>query len=66
MRPDDLPTEEIIKVFIIPEKYLKTLKWSKDSEDYIKDLVAGNIRAFFVWLFEHDFISSLGSYVEGD
>ena len=34
-------------------KYIKTLKWSKDSDDYIKTLVIGNIRGFFQWLYRN-------------
>jgi hypothetical protein len=56
MKPDDLTTEEAIAVFSLTEKYIKTLKWSKDSDDYIKTVVIGNVRGFFMWLYKNDFI----------
>jgi len=40
----DEQTEKEIAIFSLTEKYIKTLKWSKDSDDYIKTLVIGNIR----------------------
>ena len=66
MNPDNLSTEDAIATFALTEKYIKTLKWSKGTDDYIKTLVIGNIRGFFMWLFKNDFISPLGSYIEGD
>ena len=48
----DEQTEKEIAIFSLTEKYIKTLKWSKDSDDYIKTLVIGNIRGFFQWLYQ--------------
>jgi hypothetical protein len=53
----DEETEKQIAIFALTEKYIKTLKWSKDSDDYIKTLVIGNIRGFFYWLYANDYIN---------
>jgi site-specific recombinase XerD len=53
----DKQTEKEIAIFSLTEKYIKTLKWSKDSDDYIKTLVIGNIRGFFQWLYRNGFIN---------
>jgi len=52
----DEETEKQIAIFSLTEKYIKTLKWSKDSDDYIKTLVIGNIRGFFQWLYVNGYI----------
>ena len=52
----DEQTEKEIAIFSLTEKYIKTLKWSKDSDDYIKTLVIGNIRGFFYWLYANGYI----------
>lgn len=52
----DEQTEKEIAIFSLTEKYIKTLKWSKDSDDYIQTLVIGNIRGFFQWLYREGFI----------
>jgi len=52
----DEETEKEIAIFALTEKYIKTLKWSKDSDDYIKTLVIGNIRGFFQWLYANGYI----------
>jgi hypothetical protein len=52
----DEQTKKEIAIFSLTEKYIKTLKWSKDSDDYIKTLVIGNIRGFFYWLYANDYI----------
>ena len=52
----DEQTEKEIAIFSLTEKYIKTLKWSKDSDDYIKTLVIGNIRGFFQWLYVNGYI----------
>jgi hypothetical protein len=52
----DEQTEKEISIFSLTEKYIKTLKWSKDSDDYIKTLVIGNIRGFFQWLYVNGYI----------
>ena len=57
MNPDNLSTEDAIKVFALTEKYINTLKWSKETDDYIKTLVIGNIRGFFMWLFKNGFVN---------
>lgn len=54
----DLETEKEIAIFSLTEKYIKTLKWSKDSDDYIKTLVIGNIRGFFQWLYRNGYINT--------
>ena len=56
MKTDDLTTEEAITTFSITEKYIKTLKWTIGTDDYTKTLVIGNIRGFFMWLYNNDFI----------
>jgi len=58
----DEQTEKEIAIFSLTEKYIKTLQWSKDSDDYIKTLVIGNIRGFFQWLYRNGYIdgSKLG------
>jgi len=53
----DEQTEKEIAIFSLTEKYIKTLKWSKDSDDYIKTLVIGNIRGFFQWLYRNGYIN---------
>jgi len=64
MKPENIATEDAIATFALTEKYIKTLKWSKDSDDYIKTLVIGNIRGFFMWLFENDYIVPIGWKLE--
>jgi len=53
----DEQTEKEIAIFSLTEKYIKTLKWSKDSDDYIKSLVIGNIRGFFQWLYRNGYVN---------
>ena len=53
----DEQTEKEIAIFSLTEKYIKTLQWSKDSDDYIKTLVVGNIRGFFQWLYRNGYIN---------
>jgi hypothetical protein len=53
----DEQTEKEIAIFSLTEKYIKTLKWSKDSDDYIKTLVIGNIRGFFQWLYRNGYLN---------
>ena len=53
----DEQTEKEIAIFSLTEKYIKTLKWSKDTDDYIKTLVIGNIRGFFQWLYRNGYIN---------
>jgi hypothetical protein len=53
----DEQTEKEIAIFTLTEKYIKTLKWSKNSDDYIKTVVIGNIRGFFYWLYENKYIN---------
>jgi hypothetical protein len=35
------------------EEYIRKLKWSDDTPDIHKTLVAGNIRAFYAWVRSH-------------
>lgn len=35
------------------EKYIRSLKWSKEAIDYEKTLVAGNIRAYANYLYNN-------------
>ena len=51
-------TEKEIAIFSLAEKYIKTLKWSKDSDDDIKSVVIGNIRGFFQWLYRNGYINT--------
>lgn len=34
------------------EEYIRSLDWGDDTDDYVRTLVAGNIRAFSAWLRE--------------
>jgi hypothetical protein len=60
----DEETEKQIAIFSLTEKYIKTLQWSKDSDDYIKTLVIGNIRGFFQWLYANGYIDDKNIVVE--
>jgi len=53
----DYETEKEIAIFSLTEKYIKTLEWTKDSGDYIKGTVIGNIRGFFYWLYRNGYIN---------
>lgn len=46
-----------IAIFSLTEKYIKTLKWLKDSDDYIKSVVIENIMGFLQWLYRNGYIN---------
>jgi len=53
----DVETEREINVFRIVERYINTqLKWSKGTDDYLKTIVIGNIRALYSHLYREGFI----------
>ena len=53
----DLETEREINNFRIVERYIRTqLHWSKDTSDYLKETVVGNIRNLYYWLYREGFI----------
>ena len=52
----DVETEREINAFRIQERYISTMKWSKDSDEYLKTIVIGNIRGFYQWLYREGFI----------
>lgn len=39
-------TQEEVMLSEFINQYLKTLSWSEDESEYVKTIVAGNIRAF--------------------
>jgi hypothetical protein len=52
----DVETEREINAFRIQERYISTMKWSRDSDEYLKTIVIGNIRGFYQWLYKEGFI----------
>ena len=53
----NLETEREINNFRIVERYIRTqLHWSKDTSDYIKEIVVGNVRNLYYWLYREGFI----------
>ena len=56
-------TEMEIKLFLIAEKYILTLKLREDDSEYrwsskdIATLIIGNIRAYHAWLYENNYIN---------
>lgn len=54
---DEEGAKREIAIFSLAEKYIKTLKWLKDSDDYIKSVVIENIMGFFQWLYRNGYIN---------
>jgi hypothetical protein len=53
----DVETEKEINNFRLCERYINALKWSKNTDDYIKTVVIGNIRNVYSWLYTNGFIN---------